>query len=257
MKLSLNSDLFEYDIRGLLQAFYPWEKFETDGAAEDGRLLRVFYVLPEGETEIKEVAGEMNAEIRFEADGAAYEKCIVLNMGDKKRAKTTLKQTLYHILSEHNQKTLPWGTLSGIRPTKIAMDGLYKGQSEEEILRHMQEDLLVSLEKANLALNIAKREKPILDITVDGGYSLYIGIPFCPSICLYCSFASSSYEAYRAKVPAYLDALEKELVFTSKKFRGRRLHTVYFGGGTPTSLSAEDLDRLLTRVEELFDLSTV
>lgn len=89
------------------------------------------------------------------------------------------------------------------------------------------------------------------------GYSLYVGIPFCPTTCLYCSFTSYPIEKWRGRTGLYLEALFKELEYTARKMEGRPLDTVYFGGGTPTSLPAEDLEALLSRLEQLFDLSRV
>ena len=95
------------------------------------------------------------------------------------------------MLSRQTGKKLPWGTLTGIRPTKIPMAMLEEGKSREEILYHMEEELLCSREKAVLSLEIAQREKEILrELDYENGYSLYIGIPFCPTTCLYCSFTS-------------------------------------------------------------------
>lgn len=91
-------------------------------------------------------------------------------------------------------------------------------------------------------------------IDYKNGYSLYIGIPFCPSICLYCSFSSYALGAYKDYVDSYLDALIKEMEFVSESMKGRRLDTVYFGGGTPTTLSAAQLDRLITELKRLFDI---
>jgi oxygen-independent coproporphyrinogen-3 oxidase len=109
-----------------------------------------------------------------------------------------------------------------------------------------------------LALNVAKTEKEILDrLDYRNGYSLYIGIPFCPTTCLYCSFTSYSVASYRNKVDAYLDALIEEMRRVSEIFDGRRLDTVYFGGGTPTTLEPGQLNRLLCALEQYFDMSTV
>ena len=260
MKLELNSDLFEYDVRGLLQAFFPWTKFETDECVSDRQCLSVLFSDTQGEPLNGEAAKEAEtvlAAVRFTDDDREYHERVTLSMADRSRAKTTLKQVIYRILSENAGRELPWGTLTGIRPTKIAMGMLTEGAEDAEILRHMTGDLLVSKEKAELALDIAKREKPIIEISDEPGWSLYIGIPFCPSTCLYCSFTSFSIEAYQGKVEAYLEALHKELVYVSEAFRGQALHTVYFGGGTPTSLSAEQLDTLFGWVTELFDLSGV
>ena len=102
---------------------------------------------------------------------------------------------------------------------------------------------------------VAKKERTILeDIDYKNGYSLYIGIPFCPTTCLYCSFTSYSLAAYKSKVDIYIDALFKEMEYVSEAMKGRRLDTIYFGGGTPTTLSDEQLDRVLTKLEQLFDV---
>lgn len=264
MKLFMNSDLFEYDVRGLLMAFYPWTKFETDGQAADAEGLSVSYertastrkayLSDEGRIDFGDAEGEVRASISFFMDGRRYEERILLDLSDRKYAKTALKRLLYGILSAHTGRTLPWGTLSGIRPTKIAMDLLNRGADDREIRAHMENDLLVSKEKTELALGIAKRERPILSISTEDGWSLYIGIPFCPTTCLYCSFTSFPIRAYENRVEDYLQALFKELNYVSEKFRDKPLHTVYFGGGTPTALSAKDLDRLLSKVEELFNI---
>lgn len=260
MKLELNSDLFEYDIRGLLMAFFPWTKFDTDEQGEDDLCLSVFYVQPGNPAcvDFKAVeSGFLAAEISFTNGEKAYHRSVALDMADKKKAKTALKRALYGVLSEDAGHGLPWGTLTGIRPTKIAMGMLKEGASDEAVLQHMMGNLLVSDEKARLALEIAKREKPILAIAEEVGWSLYVGIPFCPSTCLYCSFSSFTIGAYRKKVAAYLEALSKELRAMAEEFQGRPLHSVYFGGGTPTSLEPEDLETLLKLVTELFDLSKV
>ena len=131
-----------------------------------------------------------------------------------------------------------------------------KGADREQILEAFTKKHLVSEKKAQLALQVAQTEKSILEkMDYKNGYSLYIGIPFCPTTCLYCSFTSYSLAAYQSKVQPYLEALLKEMKYVSEAMRGRRLDTVYFGGGTPTTLSAGQLDMLLTELERQFDLS--
>ena len=101
-------------------------------------------------------------------------------------------------------------------------------------------------------------ERSLLEkLDYEKGYSLYVGIPFCPTTCLYCSFTSYPISAWEEKIPLYLDALFQELTYTAKRMQGRVLDTIYFGGGTPTSLKAEELDAILSKIEELFDLSAV
>ncbi|MGN0321009.1 MAG: coproporphyrinogen dehydrogenase HemZ [Lachnospira sp.] len=175
---------------------------------------------------------------------------------EKKDAHELFKDRLYRELAEKTGKNLPWGYLTGVRPSKIAYTMLEEGISEEQITKHFTDKHYASGEKAKLALTVAKKELDILTKTdYKAGYSLYIGIPFCPSICLYCSFSSYALGAYKDYVDSYLDALIKEIHFVADAMKGKRLDTVYIGGGTPTTLSASQLDRLLTEVENAFDLS--
>ncbi len=248
MKLLLNSGLFEYDIRGLLMAFYPGMKFETDAPSEDEDFLSVQY---------GEGTEELPCTVRFSAEGKDTAEELVLDMRNRAEAKTKLKQVLYHILSETLGHELPWGTLSGIRPTKIPMAMIENGKTDEEILSHMEGELYCSKEKSELSLGIAKRELSLLrKIDYEEGYSLYIGIPFCPTTCLYCSFTSFPLEKYKDRVWDYLHTLSRELDFAQEQFAGKKLNTVYFGGGTPTTLSEEQLDWLCHEVVTRFDLSS-
>ena len=243
MKLILSDPLFEYDIRGLLMAFYPWTDFVTDDSVEDSRALYVTY------------QGEM-CRIAFLCGGQSFEEVFLMS-GDRHEAKSEVKRSLYRILSLANGgKELPWGTLTGIRPVKLPMADIVAGKSKSEAIAHLTEEMLTSYEKAELAYEIAGRELKLINrVDTEKGYSLYVGIPFCPTTCLYCSFTSYPLAVYRNKVDAYLETLKKELLFTAEMFRGRTLDTVYFGGGTPTTLEPEQLKDLCGFVEKTFDLS--
>ena len=174
---------------------------------------------------------------------------------DRKEKKNILKQELYKMVSTGLGRELPWGTLSGIRPTKIAMKLLDEGASDDEVFRYMKDVYLASDEKAQLSVDIAKREKALLDkVDYDNGYSLYIGIPFCPSTCAYCSFTSYPLGVWRKSVDRYLDALEKEIDYTAQKFYHKKLNSIYIGGGTPTTLEPYQLDRLIRKIRCSFDL---
>lgn len=174
---------------------------------------------------------------------------------DRKEKKNVLKQELYKMVSTGLGRELPWGTLSGIRPTKIAMKLLDEGASDDEVFRYMKDVYLASDEKAQLSVDIAKREKALLDkVDYDNGYSLYIGIPFCPSTCAYCSFTSYPLGVWRKSVDRYLDALEKEIDYTAQKFYHKKLNSIYIGGGTPTTLEPYQLDRLIRKIRCSFDL---
>ena len=127
------------------------------------------------------------------------------------------------------------------------------GMSNVETAEFMRNTYYTSNEKTALAITIANRERALLaDIDYKNGYSLYVGIPFCPSICLYCSFSSYPLAKWRNKVDAYLDALCKELTYIGETMKVRTLDTIYIGGGTPTTLEPEQLERLLSHIECCF-----
>ena len=176
------------------------------------------------------------------------------DLSDHSATKNVVKKMFYQMLMERTGARLPWGSLTGIRPTKIALTRLEEGWSGDDIRSFMKETYMASDEKINLSLEIAAREKKLLEpLDYERGYSLYVGIPFCPTTCLYCSFTSYPISKWTGRTGLYLEALFKELEYTAGKMKGRPLDTIYFGGGTPTSLPAEDIHAILCKLEDLFD----
>ena len=205
-----------------------------------------------------DAAGE-NA-ILESADEAALEgpglRTFKVDFSDRAETKNALKEHLYRLLEEETGRSLPWGTLTGIRPTKIPMQLLDEGKSKEEVASYMKKTYLASDEKIDLSIAIAERERALLSkLDYKDGYSLYIGIPFCPSTCLYCSFTSYPLASWRTQVDAYLDALEKELDYVAAKNYHKKLNSIYIGGGTPTTLEPYQLDRLIRKIRCSFDFS--
>ena len=151
----------------------------------------------------------------------------------------------------------PWGVLDGIRPVKLARKILKSAKSPEEAVDSFMREYGATREKAELAVKIAGIENPIIDAMNPKGVSIYIGIPFCPTRCLYCSFVSNSGAKSAKLIPEYIECLKKEIKYTSEiiKGNGNTIESVYIGGGTPTTLSAELLDELLDSVFNEFDLS--
>ncbi|MDO4622364.1 MAG: coproporphyrinogen dehydrogenase HemZ [Eubacteriales bacterium] len=179
----------------------------------------------------------------------------VTDWEDRIRTKNEVKAVVYKALTEMTGKQMPWGDLTGIRPTKIPMKVLDDGGSREEAEKLLKETYFVSEEKTQLALDTAVLEKSLLDtIETETGYSLYVGIPFCPSICLYCSFGSHRLEQWKKMVDPYLQTMYKELRFIADEMQDRHLDTIYIGGGTPTSITAEQLDELLGVLDDTFPL---
>lgn len=249
--VQLNKADFEYDIHSLVKAFFPAEEVLVTAEEKqvDERISFRLAVIYETEPD----------QIRFdiiEDDTVIRSAKTDVDFADRKGTKNKLKQALYQLLEAYSGQTLPWGTLTGIRPTKIPMSMLEEGKSEEEITSYMKETYFASDEKINLSIQVAQQELELLQkIDYENGYSLYIGIPFCPSTCLYCSFTSYPIGLWSKRVDEYLDALEKEIDFTAEKFRDKHLNSIYIGGGTPTTLSPEQLDRLITKIENSFDFS--
>ncbi|MBQ9305679.1 coproporphyrinogen dehydrogenase HemZ, partial [Butyrivibrio sp.] len=148
--------------------------------------------------------------------------------------------------------------LTGIRPTRIVMNLIEEGKSDSEIMDYMKDTYCVSDEKIELSLKIAHREKEILKcIDYKNGYSLYLGIPFCPTTCLYCSFTSYPIGAFSNIVDDYISCLEKEIDYVAENFKDKTLDTVYIGGGTPTTLEPHQIERLIGYLKEKLDFSKV
>ena len=258
--LLLSDRAYEQDIRELLMAFYPGEEFVYE--RQDGVEFYIHGGLVHGDDILAETGDASYGEgvyiLSLECDDKKTYRTFEVTYGQRLETKNKIKRGLYDILSKRTEHELPWGTLTGIRPTKIAMARLEQGWKHDDIARYIRETYLTSREKTELGIEIAERERKLLaDISYKDGYSLYVGIPFCPTTCLYCSFTSFPIGKWEGRTGLYLDALFKELDYTAKKMEGKTLDTVYFGGGTPTSLSPEDLERILCRIEEDFDLSGV
>lgn len=151
----------------------------------------------------------------------------------------------------------PWGILTGIRPVKIAAKLLKEGKSKNEVLEHFVNEYKTFPDRAELAYYLAEVEKKAEEDMYKNGVSLYVGIPFCPTRCLYCSFVSNSIKNSGKYVDEYLECLVKEIEYTSKilKEKNKKVETVYIGGGTPTTLEPDQLDRLFYALFEHFDLS--
>lgn len=172
---------------------------------------------------------------------------------EKRERKSYVNQKIYGWLSKITGKQPAWGILTGIRPTKLAMELLEKQVPDDEIIRNYEKRYLVTNQKAKLGLAIAKKEqKQLSRLDYKEGYSLYVGIPFCPTTCAYCSFTSYPIAKWKDKTELYLDALFKELSYIAEVSKGKKLNTIYVGGGTPTALEADQLHRLLTHLEAHF-----
>jgi len=167
--------------------------------------------------------------------------------------KEELKNLIFIYLSNLTHKKLPWGTLIGIRPTKKVHQMMDKGLGENQIIEALNKNFFVSDDKAKLCIQVANMERK--HVNKDSEIiSVYIGMPFCPTRCLYCSFASNPINSCKKLVEPYLEALEYEIdrirEFINKK--NLEVECVYFGGGTPTSLGDKEFENILFKIYESF-----
>ena len=170
-----------------------------------------------------------------------------------------MELAVFGVLTEILSIRPKWGVLTGIRPVKLAMQLHDMGLSEEEIRKKLKEERLVSDEKLDLLLTTMEHELEIRASSRPNSVSLYISIPFCPSRCSYCTFTSHSVEKAAKLIPQYVELLCGELKDIAVLIDeiGLHLETVYMGGGTPTVLTAKQLDRVLSTVNESFDMTGV
>lgn len=209
-------------------------------------------------TEIDE-KNKITNEFRYIKDGQEKSYSFTYDMDNslsdlrkKSLRKRMVKNQLYKILSENLNKTLPWGSLTGVRPTKLARDLIDYGEMKDYLVAEILErDYYVSHKKAELVASILRNQKCI--IRNDNLVDLYINIPICPTRCVYCSFISSELSMVKDKVDIYIDAVIKEInaVKNIIKRKAYVVRSIYIGGGTPSVLTARQLDRLLNEVNFL------
>ena len=249
MVLNLCGHDFHYECENLCRVFYPNDSvrlvYDGDGtdaltsrmrAADGGFLLSAEW---DGERE----------EVFVPADAP--------ELHDEQELAASL--AIFRLLQKRTGYMPPWGMLTGVRPSKLMITLLHE-YGDEGAMRYFQERLLVSPDKTALAAAVAKQEARILQTSRPDSFSLYLSVPFCPSRCSYCSFVSHSVDSPSAKklIEPYVSLLLREIARCGEIARelGLRLETVYIGGGTPTTLSAEQLAAVCGALAEHFPLHT-
>ena len=164
-----------------------------------------------------------------------------------------VKKAVFNYLKKGTGKVLPWGTLVGIRPSKKALSYLESGYNEEKIIKEFQDRHETLEEKTKLCIEVAKYEKNLVN-TDKNSISIYVGMPFCPTRCVYCSFTSNPIGANKNNVTNYLNSLTKEIEEISKYVDEKKLiiETVYFGGGTPTSVNDDQFEDIMVKIYNNF-----
>ena len=239
MKIICENEDFEKDMQDLVNLFYDEEdcpfSLKHEFSLNDSKLDSTIKLFVDGQEK-------------------TFQKSFILqnDLSDllkKSFMKRHFKNHLYEVLSIQGKKALPWGSLTGVRPTKFARDMIERGEVKPYLISDVLiRDYHVSNEKAKMVAQILKNQKCI--IKNDKLIDLFINIPICPTRCNYCSFISAELSAVKDKVDTYLDCVLKELDAVGKMIAEKAyiVRTIYIGGGTPTVLTETQLERLLSKI---------
>lgn len=244
MNLYVKNHNFHFELENLTRLFFPNEKITV---------IRDFSE-PQPPYIYTEVSDKITISVNIGSFNTSETAVKKLTDDDNELVSA---QLLYKLLCDFTGLTQPWGILTGVRPVKL-LRRLAEESSEEQAVKKFEKDLFVSNEKIALSRETEHNERNILELSKPESFSLYVGIPFCPSRCSYCSFVMASIERAEKLIEPYTKLLCEEIKRTAEIANklGLRLETVYFGGGTPTTLSAEQLDTVLGTVNNSFDMST-
>lgn len=253
MTIIFNGHSYKYETENVCKMFFPCTRFQ---------FLSNPPVCPEGDIILTRVhRGRIHtfllAYVRI--SGAVYRRHLLLsNLDDRyeKECERKLAEALYGALQQATGVAVSWGIMTGIRPVKQVHYWREQGRTEEEIRRIFCQDYLVSDQKYQLCAQTAQNQAKMMEASRPDSYSLYVSIPFCPTRCSYCSFVSSAISNSKAKalIQPYVDKLCEELTYLGEMAQelGLRLETIYVGGGTPTSLSTEQLGQLTGCISACF-----
>lgn len=245
MILIIDSHPFRYEMEALCRMFLHGRELKITEEAEIPPKEDYIYTALEGD----------EITVKAKIDGKYAE---AKHTAENEHARN-MELAVFGVLTEILSIRPKWGVLTGIRPVKLAMQLHDMGLSEGEIRKKLKEERLVSDEKLDLLLTTMEHELEIRASSRPNSVSLYISIPFCPSRCSYCTFTSHSVEKAAKLIPQYVELLCGELKDIAVLIDeiGLHLETVYMGGGTPTVLTAKQLDRVLSTVNESFDMTGV
>ena len=230
IRINLNDLKFRYEVYQLFNVYFPMKeiKFIDEEEAD-----YIFYI----DDKI----------LRFKYKDYCKEE----SLGED--IKNSLRRFLFLCLRDITHDIYPWGILIGIRPSKIALKLIKEGNTEEEVIKIFKEKYLAHEDKAKLCIDVAKAEERIVNKDKDN-IAIYIGMAFCPTKCLYCSFTSNPIGVYKKMVMPYLEALMKEIRGISKYVKEKKLNieSVYFGGGTPTAVSDKEFSMVMKEIYDNF-----
>lgn len=245
MLLEIKGHPFRYECENLCRLFFPYSPVKVDeGEPADG------------EPWAKAVIDEQNGKYEYTAQVCDGEKRVILTDSRDLLEEYGMTDLLYRALSQLTGYTPVWGMLTGIHPVKLLRQ-YCEELGEAAGVERFRELCHVSAQKTELARRVLHAQEPSIKMLSENDFSLYVSIPFCPSRCSYCSFVSQSVEQAKKLVEPYFELLLKEIEKTAEvtKTLGLTLRTAYIGGGTPTTLSAQQLLKLCDKIHEQFDFS--
>ena len=257
MKLYLYGHEYKYAVEQMLLTLYPSERPQYPEGEPEGERMEIR--LSRGEKRVTASCRLFTASGRFDGRAAAELSQPGDALESERKCQRLVKNAMYRAALRAGRQKPVWGALTGVRPGKLLERLLAEGIPEQEALRRFVEEFDVSPERAALCLDASRETMKAAASLAERDVCLYVGIPFCPTRCAYCSFVSQSVEKSMKLIPPFLEALEKEIAATAEQVRalGLRPVSIYMGGGTPTTLSAAQLDRLCTVLAECFDLSAL
>ena len=243
MEIITNGHSFKDAVRQIVQLFFDINSdisVESSLKEENSTLIAHTKIIYNGKTAMGDI-------------------CEKFAVTDRRKMSDTVKKSVLTACKKLSEMPAPWGISTGIRPAKAARQMLDDGMVESEVLKNLQNELWITPQKASLSLEVAKKEKQILDLRPKNTVSIYVGIPFCPTRCAYCSFISQAIKYNEKFVEPYVNALILEIEHTAKicEKLGLKVETIYFGGGTPTSIPTKALKMLIDKVKECFDISAL
>ena len=250
MKLLLRGHTERYPVEQLQMHLFGNEpsEFVTEEFEEDGTISS----LSRGKLYLT-----ATAKVRYRGKTGFAARRLPLVQADVRRTRRLLQQSYYLAAIQVLDTVPPWGALSGVRPTKLSTKCMLEGGSERAAKKLLEQTYFVTPERSRLCVDASRHTLEAVRLSEPTDLSVYIGIPFCPTRCAYCSFVSASVEKSLKLMEPYLAALTAEVEAAGRmvKEAGLRIKSFYMGGGTPTTLSASQMDALLTAVNRNFDLS--
>lgn len=254
MPVILIGNSFKYEIESICKLFFHTARFKFSNDINDAQGDNYIFA-----TVIYDNGLFVASQIRLNGDETEQEIKSLPLTAEKNVIEHELCRLIYHILCKKTGITPPWGLMTGIRPVKKVTELMAQGATKAQIEKILSERYELSAKKLSLAYETAVNQLPIVQSIDRSAASLYVSIPFCPTRCSYCSFVSHSMDSAIKLMPQYIDALCRELEIIGKIVNetNTKIDTIYFGGGTPTSISADDIRTVMETVADNFDLNKI